>query len=422
MKSLAVVILLWSTVLAARQTQTAVEPNPSKPVRLAEETAAALVTKRVPPVYPVKALVAGIQGTVVLNVTISETGDVKEATLASGEPDLAQAAIDSIKQWKYRPYMVAGNPTPFETQVSFGFRDKAHSATPPPPGRFKDGKYQNEFFGLSYPLSSEWIRLAPSQSRVRPVPGEEILLVEAHAPVPPDTWNTPSGFVLTTAIPAPNHSDAKEDLAAMVATVSAVNKATQEAKTSQFDVAGVSFYRADFKLSGDQYQTLVCTMANGRLFRWNFAAASKGDMKKAVETIHFITKLEAARPNPDATIGTSEPGASTGVSRMSLSSEALAASLRKKVKPDCAGDSIVFGGKVTIHVIVDNEGNVSNLGIVGSPSVGVPAAIDAVSKWKYKPLVVNGQAMEVDSTVDLNVPHCRISVDNAPNKNTLGVQ
>ena len=145
MKSLAVLILLSATVLAVPQTQTAVEPNASKPVRLAEETAAALVTKRVPPVYPLRALVTGIQGTVVLNVIITETGDVKEATLASGEPDLAQAAIDSIKQWKYRPYMVAGNPAPFETQVSLGFHDKTLSATPPPPppppGRFKDGKY-----------------------------------------------------------------------------------------------------------------------------------------------------------------------------------------------------------------------------------------------------------------------------------------
>lgn len=151
MKFLAVLILLSATVIAIPQTQTPVEPNASKPVRLAEETAAAIVTKKVPPAYPLKALVGGIQGTVVLNIIISETGAVQEATVASGDPDLAQAAIESVKQWKYSPYMVAGKPTSFETQVSFGFHDKTHSPSPPPPPpvRFKDGKYQNEFFGIS---------------------------------------------------------------------------------------------------------------------------------------------------------------------------------------------------------------------------------------------------------------------------------
>jgi hypothetical protein len=203
--------------------------------------------------------------------------------------------------------------------------------------------------------------------------------------------------------------------------VSAENKAAQEVETSQFDVAGLSFYQANFKLSGDQYQTVISTMANGRLFRWNFAAVSKGAMKKAIGTLSFITRLETARPNPDATIRTSEPGDSTGGSRMRLSPEVLAASLRKKVKPDCAG-ATAFADKVTIHVIVDLQGNVSNLGIVGPPSIGVPAAIEAVSKWKYEPFRVNGQATEVDSTVDLNVPHCNVGVENAPNKTTLGVR
>ena len=332
MKSSAVLILMLSTVFGAAQAQGPADQNASEPVHLAEPTAAALVIKRAPVDYPVQALIEHTQGTVVLNVTISATGTVREVTVASGEPDFAEAAIDSIKKWKYQPYTVEGKPTQFATQVTFGFHDKSSTITPPTPplpGRFRDGKYQNEFFGLSYPLSSEWIRLASSQSLVRAAPGEEVLLVESHAPVWPDGLNAPSGFVLTTAVPAPGHSDAREDLTALAATMSAEKKVAQDGETSQFDVAGLTFYRANLKLAGDQYQTLVCTMANGRLFRWNFAAVSQAAMKKAVATLNAIKRLETAPSNPDAKLAASDPGAPTGIAPMSLPPKVLAASIRK---------------------------------------------------------------------------------------------
>jgi TonB family protein len=133
MRSSVVLILLLSIVCATAQAQAPADPNASEPVHLAEPTAAALVIKRVPVEYPVKALVEGIQSTVVLNVTISTKGTVKEATVASGQPDFAQAAIDSIKKWKYKPYTVEGKPTLFATQVTFGFHSQVPLSTPPPP-------------------------------------------------------------------------------------------------------------------------------------------------------------------------------------------------------------------------------------------------------------------------------------------------
>jgi protein TonB len=160
-------------------------------------------------------------------------------------------------------------------------------------------------------------------------------------------------------------------------------------------------------------------MANGRLFRWNFAAVSQAAMKKAVATLNAIKKVETVSSSPEAKLEASDSGAPKGIGRMSLPPKVLAASIRKKVDPDCVPAGTVLS-IVTIHVIVDQQGNVSHLGVAGLASIDAPAAVDAVSKWKYKPFVVNGQATEVDSTVDVSIRACY--GPSVPDKYTLGVR
>jgi protein TonB len=56
-----------------------------------------------------------------MKAAISQTGDVVSLDLISGHPMLAPAAMDAVKQWKYRPYMLNGNPVGVETQVTVNF-------------------------------------------------------------------------------------------------------------------------------------------------------------------------------------------------------------------------------------------------------------------------------------------------------------
>jgi len=79
-----------------------------------------LVTK-VPPVYPPLARQAHLQGRVVLQVRISKSGDVVNLQLISGHPMLAPAAIEAVKQWKYMPYLLNGEPVEVETKVTVNF-------------------------------------------------------------------------------------------------------------------------------------------------------------------------------------------------------------------------------------------------------------------------------------------------------------
>jgi protein TonB len=90
-------------------------------VRLSAGVTQGLLVKRVQPAYPPLARQARIQGTVVLQAQISKAGDIENLQLISGHPMLAPAAIEAVKQWKYRPYLLNGEPVEVETQVQVNF-------------------------------------------------------------------------------------------------------------------------------------------------------------------------------------------------------------------------------------------------------------------------------------------------------------
>jgi TonB family protein len=90
-------------------------------VRVSQGVGAGLLIKKIPPHYPIDARQAHIQGQVVLTAVISKSGDVEELTLASGHPMLAPSAIAAVKKWKFKPYLVEGQPVEVETQIVVNF-------------------------------------------------------------------------------------------------------------------------------------------------------------------------------------------------------------------------------------------------------------------------------------------------------------
>ena len=90
-------------------------------VRVSAGVTSGLLIRKVPPTYPPLARQARIQGTVILQAQISKTGDIENLQLISGHPMLAPAAIEAVKQWKYKPYLLNGEPVEVETQVQVNF-------------------------------------------------------------------------------------------------------------------------------------------------------------------------------------------------------------------------------------------------------------------------------------------------------------
>jgi len=90
-------------------------------VRVSQGVSQGLRIREVKPVYPPLARQARIQGTVVLHAVISKDGSIEGLTLVSGHPMLAPAAIEAVKQWKYKPYLLNGEPVEVDTEVIVNF-------------------------------------------------------------------------------------------------------------------------------------------------------------------------------------------------------------------------------------------------------------------------------------------------------------
>lgn len=98
-----------------------VRPAPSAPVRISSGVAASIALRKDLPVYPAIAKAAGVEGTVVLAATISKSGSVENLRVLSGAAMLQQAALDAVKNWRYRPYLLNGDPVEVETTVNVVF-------------------------------------------------------------------------------------------------------------------------------------------------------------------------------------------------------------------------------------------------------------------------------------------------------------
>jgi protein TonB len=96
-------------------------PEPPKRMRVASGVAAANLIHDVAPIYPPAAGRERIEGTVVLVAMIGKDGTVQDVRVKSGLPLLAQAAIDAVKQWRYRPYLLNGEPVEIDSQITINF-------------------------------------------------------------------------------------------------------------------------------------------------------------------------------------------------------------------------------------------------------------------------------------------------------------
>src|SRR6266571_1306699 len=90
-------------------------------VRVSQGVTQGLLIRKVQPTYPPLARQARIQGAVLLQAEISKDGTIQNLRLISGHPMLTSAAIDAVKQWRYKPYILNGEPVEVETQITVNF-------------------------------------------------------------------------------------------------------------------------------------------------------------------------------------------------------------------------------------------------------------------------------------------------------------
>ena len=105
-----------------------------KPVRVSPGALAGQLVTHTTPVYPPLAKTNQIEGAVVLKAIISKEGDVENLTVLSGPLELRASAIDAVRLWKYKPYLLNGQPTEVDTTITvhytLGNATPNHAANP----------------------------------------------------------------------------------------------------------------------------------------------------------------------------------------------------------------------------------------------------------------------------------------------------
>jgi periplasmic protein TonB len=96
-------------------------PATPQRVRISAGVTKGLLIQRMEPTYPILAKAARVQGDVVLSAIIDANGQIKNLQLVSGHPMLVPAAIAAVKQWRYKPYLLNGQPVEVETTITVIF-------------------------------------------------------------------------------------------------------------------------------------------------------------------------------------------------------------------------------------------------------------------------------------------------------------
>jgi periplasmic protein TonB len=112
--------IISATSSTAAVPKLATPPRPER-VRISQGVTQGRLLLKVEPKYSPIARGARIQGQVVLSAIISKTGEIEDLTLVSGHPMLVPGAIEAVKQWRYRPYLLNGGPVEVETTITVTF-------------------------------------------------------------------------------------------------------------------------------------------------------------------------------------------------------------------------------------------------------------------------------------------------------------
>jgi TonB family protein len=98
------------------------KPLPTVDVQVSQGATRGELIHEVDPVYPAQARALRISGLVVLEITISESGSVRDVKSISGGPLLVAAAVDAVRKWRYSPVLLNGKPVQAEKQITFSFK------------------------------------------------------------------------------------------------------------------------------------------------------------------------------------------------------------------------------------------------------------------------------------------------------------
>ena len=355
-KYAAVLILLCHLLAWAQSEPAKNDATSATPAQPADSTALEPIVKE-QPAFPKEAMEHGIQGQVVLHLSINEAGEVEQVEVISGHPVLAKAAVDAAKNWKYKPYIKNGHPVRVSAKIPLNFA----LPTGPQPGdstALEPIKADQAIFPLDA-INQEiqgrvWIKIQVSETgdveRVDIVSGEPVLARSAVNAA--KNWKFKP--FIKNGKPIKVEASVPLDF-------------TFENKIMKNGVA------ADGSATNDKHKSV--------------AAGYPSTPINAVPSAADNGQSQAALPE--------RVRVSQGVTRGLLIHQVA------PVYPEQAR-TLRIQGKVLFQAVIGKDGNIHDLQVLSGPKELVRAAADAVEQWRYRPYLLQGHPVEVDTTIEIN--------------------
>jgi TonB family protein len=270
-------------------------------------------------------------------------------------------------------------------------------------------------FGLAYPLSNDWVR-ATEMLRNRQDGGSpqnhDILLAAVY--VPKSSISATSPFFSLNAYRQPA-TDCKKSLEEMIAGAQASKEKT-EGTVVEFMAAGRDYFRVNMAHgTAGRHQCMICTTAKGHLLVWNAGASNEKGVEEIVATLNSITVLperSAAESTPAAAADQNQGEAKAAPSRpvvawpskVRVSSGVSQGLLLKRVAPLYPSEarSAYIQGTVVLRAEISQTGDITDIELLDGPIELAGSAVAAVRQWKYRPYLLQGRPVTVDTQIQVN--------------------
>jgi TonB family protein len=333
------------------------------------------LVKKTQAVYPIEAAKDRLQGQVIIKIVVSEAGDVEQADVLSGNPVLAEAALHAVKKYKFKPFIRNGKAVKVSTNLPFDF---AYSEN------IKD---------------------------IQPKDTIEISVPQTQGPIAASS-NSSSSAESSRSGQVPDSL-----------TLEALNQiqAAYPAGAATQKVGGMVTLRLSISQSGEVESVetingspILAESATGAVRQWKFKTwiDKKYVPVRAWADIKFDFKIPAEKNGASSNGGQSSALSVEGTiirsgemaTRAHLSQGVTTGLILHKVQPvyPPAAKAAHIQGTVVIHVVISKEGTINSLVVVSGPRELTDAAIGAVQQWRYRPYMLEGEPIEVDTIITVN--------------------
>jgi TonB family protein len=314
---------------------------------------------RAPVEYPPAALRAGVQGTVSVEVRTDAKGNVSDARVVSGPDELRKAALQSVLQWHFAADSAGASR---EVQITFELP-----------------KAQEKTFG------DATVAITVPSGTIGGVPGGVAAGVSTSG-TRGTLGTAQTGLASPTQITVQNQmrQQALDEAGRLAQTPRPIKSIT---------VMGLSDQAAKELVSH-------LPVREGDLY----SPENLQSITQAAKDFDEHLSTTVRNSADGVTIQIVAPGAQPAVQRIKVGGNVQTAMVLTKVTPaypQLAKQARVEG-VVQLAVIIAQDGTVQEIHSLGGPPLLIAAAVDAVRQWVYRPTLLNGQPVQVETTVDIN--------------------